>query len=105
MGIKLRERRGWAAMLYPSGVSDLVGALRGSPRLHWTPQAAREEAQGWIEAMRIGPVTWGAIDDQVFIGRSPTHVIVIRSILLPNGKPPPKARGDDTDATTGSKLA
>jgi hypothetical protein len=107
MAIDPEERRGWAAILYRSGVGEVVGALRGSPRLHWTPVAARQEAQDWIEAMRIGPVTWGSIDDQVVIGRCPTHVIVIRSILLPRGKPPPHRRreGSVAAASTGSKLA
>jgi hypothetical protein len=87
MAIESEDRCGWAAILYRPGVGDVVGPLRGSARLHWTPQAARQEAQDWIEAMRIGPVTWASIDDQMVIGHGPTHVIVVRSVLLPRGKP------------------
>jgi hypothetical protein len=89
MAIEREERRVWAALLYPSGVADVFGALRGSQRLHWTSQRARAEAEEWIEEMRIGPVTWKSIDNQVIIGRSRTHVVVIRSILLPRGEPLP----------------
>jgi hypothetical protein len=95
---KAKDRRAWAAMLYPSGVGDVFGALRGSPRLHWTPRAACAEAQDWIASMRIGPITWESVDDQVIIGRVPTHRVVIRSILLPSGEPP---SSDDETADPG----
>jgi hypothetical protein len=45
------DRRGWAAMIYPTGVSDVFGAVRGSLRLHWTQRAAREEAEHWVGEM------------------------------------------------------
>lgn len=93
MVVKPEDRRGWAVMLYPSGVVDVFGAVRGSSRLHWTPRAAREEAQDWIEEMRIGPISWESIDDQIMIGRTRTHCVVIRSILLPLGEPPPAVVG------------
>lgn len=83
--------RCWAAVLYPSGVADIVGAARRSPRLHWTKRAAREEAQQWIEDLRIGPMTWEAVDGGLLtIGRNRSYIAVIYSILLPRGQAPPR---------------
>jgi hypothetical protein len=28
------DRRVWAALLFASGVADVIGAVRGTPRLH-----------------------------------------------------------------------
>ena len=39
------DRRVWAAMVFASGIADVIGAVRGSPRLHWTQRAACEEAE------------------------------------------------------------
>jgi hypothetical protein len=77
------EPRGWAAMLYPSAGAQVIGAMRGSKRLHWTQKGARAEAEKWVEEMQIGPITWEIVDDQVLIGRNSAHVLILRSILLP----------------------
>jgi hypothetical protein len=79
------ERRVWLAILFPAGVADVVGAVRASVRLHWTVQEARDEAERWVEEMRIGSITWGAADEQIVVGRTPTHVAVVRGIPLPRG--------------------
>jgi hypothetical protein len=83
------DRRGWATMIYPTGVSEVFGAVRGSLRLHWTQRAAREEAEQWVGEMdppRI--IRWETLDDLMAIGRIDGHAVVIRSILLPLGDPP-----------------
>jgi hypothetical protein len=80
------NRRGWAAVLCRSGVADVFGAARRSPRLHWTKRAAQEEAQGWIEDLRIGPMTWEVVDDDLLtVGRSRSYAAILYSILLPRG--------------------
>jgi len=81
------NRRGWAAMILASGVADVIGAVRRSPRLHWTLRAAQEEAQAWATEMGRGEIIWGSPDDQMLIGRIPGHAVVVRSILLPLGRP------------------
>jgi hypothetical protein len=79
------EERGWAAMLYPCGAAaaEIVGAVRGSKRLHWTQKAARAEANKWIVELKIGPIVWEIVEDQVVIGRNTSHVVILRSVLLP----------------------
>jgi hypothetical protein len=37
--------------------------------------------------MGHGEIIWGSLDDQMLIGRIPGHAAVVRSILLPLGKP------------------
>jgi hypothetical protein len=81
------NRRGWAAMLFPSGITDVIGAVRGSPRLHWTQRAAQAEAQAWVTEMGHGQIIWESLDDQMAIGRIPGHAAVVRSILLPLDAP------------------
>jgi hypothetical protein len=86
------ESRGWAAMLFPAGpaVAEVTGALRGSRRLHWTMRAAQQEAEGWVDEMKLEPIRWEVIDDQCVIGRSnDAHTVVLRSVLLPEGAAPP----------------
>jgi hypothetical protein len=64
--------------------------VRGSLRLHWTQDAAREEAEGWIEEMGDGPISWETIEpDLLLVGRCRTYVVTLRSVLLPRGEPPP----------------
>jgi hypothetical protein len=83
MVVNPQDRRVWVATLYPAWVADVFGAVRSSPRLHWTPQAARAEAEGWIAKMAVEPITWQTIDNQTMIGRNRTHAVVILSLLLP----------------------
>jgi hypothetical protein len=84
------DRRGWGAILFPPGVPGIFGAVRGSPRLHWTQDAAREEAESWIEEMRDGPISWETVEpDHLLVGRCRTYVVTLRSVLLPRGEPPP----------------
>jgi hypothetical protein len=83
-----RERRAWAAMIFAIGQADVFGAVRGSPRLHWTLEGARREAEGWVEEMRAGPIAWASVEDGIAVGRIEGHAIVLRSILLPLGPPP-----------------
>jgi hypothetical protein len=77
------EERGWAAIIYPCAGAQVIGAIRGSKRLHWTQSAARDEAEKWMAEMKVGPIRWELVDDQVLIGRNGAHVVVLRSILLP----------------------
>ena len=81
------NRRGWAAMIFSSGIADVIGAVHGSPRLHWTQRAAQEEAQAWAIEMGHGRIVWESLDDQMAIGRMPGYTVVVRSILLPLGRP------------------
>jgi hypothetical protein len=81
------NRHGWAARIFVSDVADVIGALRGSSRLHWTQQAAREEAEAWATEMGLGHVNWESADEQTVVGRTPRHTIVLRSILLPLDHP------------------
>jgi hypothetical protein len=76
--------------LYPSGpaAAAVVGAIRGSARLHWTQREARAEAQGWIAEMAIGPFDWETVNDHIVIGRDHSRVVILRAILLPLGAPP-----------------
>jgi hypothetical protein len=74
-------------MMFASGIADVIGALRGSARLHWTQGAARAEAEAWAIEMGLGQIMWDKLDDQMAIGRTPGHALVVRSILLPLGSP------------------
>jgi hypothetical protein len=77
------DRRGWAAILSPLGVPGVFGAVCGSPRLHWTQDAAREEAESWIEEMRDEPITWGTIErDHLLVGRCRTYFVTVRSVRV-----------------------
>ena len=81
------NRCGWAATILASGTADVFGAVRRSSRLHWTQGAAQAEAQAWATEMGHGEIFWGSLDDQMVIGRIPGHAVVVRSILLPLGRP------------------
>ena len=48
------DRHVWAAMLLATGQADVFGAVRRSPRLHWSFDGARLEAEGWAEEMQAG---------------------------------------------------
>ena len=75
------DRPVWAAMIFPSSIADVIGAVRGSPR------RPREEAQAWATEMGHGRIIWESLDDQMTIGRIPGHAVVVRSILLTLGRP------------------
>jgi hypothetical protein len=90
------DRTVWGAVLFRTTNPEVVeGAIvRRSERLHWTSQAAKEEVLGWMrelrETSRAGGIEWQSVED-VAIGRFANdlnHVAVIRSMLLPLGKPP-----------------
>jgi hypothetical protein len=83
-----RERHVWAAMLLATGQADVFGAVRRSPRLHWSFDGAKLEAEGWVEEMEAGPIAWARIEDGIAVGRTKGHAVVLRSILLPLGPPP-----------------
>ena len=91
-----RDRVVWGAVLFRTTNPEVVeGAIvRRSERLHWTSQAAKEEVLGWIRGLSqtnaADEIDWQSAED-VAIGRfanDPNHVAVIRSILLPLGRPP-----------------
>jgi hypothetical protein len=89
------EDRGWAAFLFARGPGTIVhpafGAVRGTQRLHWTPETAREEAEGWAREMRLGPLEWNTIDHTgaiAWVDHDTPRAFVVRSILLPLGEPP-----------------
>ena len=90
------DRVVWGAVLFRTTNPKVVeGAIvRRSDRLHWTNEAAKEEVPGWIRELAqtnpTGEIEWHSAED-VTIGRfasDPNHVAVIRSMLLPLGKPP-----------------
>jgi hypothetical protein len=82
------DQRVWAAMIFPTGVTEVFGALRGSVRRYWMRLDAQQEVEHWITEMKLGPLRWQTIDDQIAIGCCDAHVFVVRSILLPRGDPP-----------------
>jgi len=82
------ERQVWAAILFATGQVDVFGAVRGSPRLHWSFDGAKLEAEGWAEEMGAGPIVWARIEDGIAVGRIKGHAVVLRSILLPPEPPP-----------------
>ena len=73
-------------MIFPEQ-GEVLGAVQASKRVHWTKESARAEAERWIAEMKLGPITWYAIDDQVVIGRIHKHYVVLRSALLPKEEP------------------
>jgi hypothetical protein len=81
------DQRGWAAIIFASNVADVIGAIRRSPRLHWTQRAARREAEGWAAEMLLGPIAWESLDEQVTMGRTHRNAVVVSSFLLPLGSP------------------
>ena len=91
-----RDRVVWGAVLFRTTNPEVVeGAIiRRSERLHWTSQAAKEEVLAWMRELPqtkpAGEIEWQSAED-VSIGRFANdlnHVAVIRSMLLPLGKPP-----------------
>ena len=82
------ERQVWAAILFATGQVDVFGAVRGSPRLHWSFDGAKLEAEGWAEEMGAGPIVWARIEEGIAVGRIKGHAVVLRSILLPPEPPP-----------------
>ena len=86
------DQPAWAAMIFASGVADVIGALRGSPRLHWTQRAARHEAEKWAAEMDLGQIAWESLDEEVTIGRTAGHAVVVRRVLLPLGSPEQEAQ-------------
>jgi len=82
----MNDRSIWAAMIFPEQ-GEVLGAVQASKRVHWTKESARAEAERWIAEMKLGPITWYAIDDQVVIGRIHKHYVVLRSALLPKEEP------------------
>ena len=82
------ERQVWAATLLATGQTDVFGAVRRSPRLHWSFDGAKLEAEGWAEEMSAGPIAWARIENEIAVGRIKGHAVVLRSILLPLGPPP-----------------
>jgi hypothetical protein len=84
-----RRRKVWAAAIWPREIPEVLGALRVSRQLHWTRQAACEEAEEWCRLAQTGPVNWEIVDDWIVIGRlSNEQTAVVRGLLLPE---PPAA--------------
>ena len=73
-------------MIFSSRVADVIGAVREPPPA-LDPAAAQEEAPAWATEMGHGRIVWERLDDQMAIGRIPGHAVVVRSILLPLGRP------------------
>jgi hypothetical protein len=82
------ERHVWAAILFAIGQADVFGEVRGSPRLHWSLDGAKIEAEGWAEEMGAGPIAWARVENGIAVGRIKGHAVVLSSILLPLGPPP-----------------
>ena len=91
-----KDRVVWGAVLFRTTNPQVVeGAIvRRSERLHWTSEAAKEEVLRWMrqlpETKPAGGIEWQSAED-IAIGRfgnDPNLVTVIRSMLLPLGKPP-----------------
>ena len=82
-------RNVWAALLFPSGASDVFGATRQANRLHWTQKDARIEACRLVDALGKGSVRWEILDDTCAVGKAQDTTVVTFSIELPSGPPPP----------------
>ena len=90
------DRVVWGAVLFRTTNPEIVeGAIvRRSDRLHWTSEAAKEEVRAWMRELpqtaSAEGIEWQNAED-VEIGRfanDRNHVAVIRSMLLPLGRPP-----------------
>ena len=49
---------------------------------------AREELNGWVDAMKLGPVAWDELSDNTYVGRVPGYFAIIASLLMPKGLTP-----------------
>jgi len=82
-----RDRVVWGAVLFRTTNPEVIeGAIvRRTERLHWTNEAAKEELLGWMQ--ELAQTSSAGRYDWSFCQR-PQSCAVIRSMLLPLGKPP-----------------
>jgi hypothetical protein len=82
---------GWAAHLFRLGVDGIVhafGAVRVSPRLHWTQRAACNEAEEWAREIQLASLIWETVDETAAVAWTDVRGFVVRSMELPLGEPP-----------------
>jgi hypothetical protein len=93
-----RDRSAWITVIFSENPA-VIGAIRRRERLRWTSREAQEDAEGWIREMgHSDPIAWRAAvasgdKPMVLIGHVPNHTVVVGSVLLPKGKPPPSEDG------------
>jgi hypothetical protein len=80
------QRVWFAVLLIDSHFAQ--GAFRRSQRAHWSALDAREELNGWVDAMKLGPVVWDELVDHMYVGRVPGYFAIIASLLMPKGLAP-----------------
>jgi hypothetical protein len=61
-----KQRVWFAVLLVDSQFAQ--GAFRRSERAHWSALDAREELNGWVDAMKLGPVAWDELSDKHLCG-------------------------------------
>jgi hypothetical protein len=85
------QRAWWVQVVQAGGaaIREAFGAVRISDRLHWTQAEARAEAEKFCAELGDGEIHWEAIADDCVIGRFRHYAVMLRSILLPRGDPPP----------------
>jgi hypothetical protein len=94
-----KDRLVWGAVLFRTTRPEIVeGAIiRRSERLHWTREAAIDEVHGWVKDLpQVRPdetAEWRDVEESgnMSVGRfanNPHYVAVVRTMLLPTGKPP-----------------
>ena len=82
-----RKQRVWFAVLLVDS-QFAQGAFRRSERAHWSALDAREELNGWVDALKLGPVVWDELSDHTYVGRVPGYFAIIASLLMPKGLAP-----------------
>jgi hypothetical protein len=76
------EPRVWFAIILADS-RDVVGAVRRSKRAHLKQEDARREIESWMIEMGRAPVRWEIADDEMLVGRTPGHFVIVSSLLLP----------------------
>jgi hypothetical protein len=77
-----QQTHAWGACMWPlDPPSDVQGVLRGSPRLHWSSDAAKAEARGWLR--NGAKIEWNQGGQGSFLGRTDNRILTVHSILLP----------------------
>jgi hypothetical protein len=81
----------WSAIIYPYGVTDILGAIRASPRLYWTASDAQSAAEAMMAELKLTPIeTWENIEDGLVIARAPRFFVLLRRFILPRGARRPR---------------
>jgi hypothetical protein len=87
------ERRVWLAVVYPIGLADIFGGAWDRDRLHWTREAAEQEALEIASGLGLSPIRWTEITEVWAIGRchkigqeTNLYGVTVRGVRLPETK-------------------